>query len=613
MAAAIEDYGLIGDTQTAALVSRSGSLDWLCLPRFDSGACFAALLGTSEHGRWLLAPCDELRSVRRRYRGDTLILETELETASGTVRLIDFMPPRGRDPDVVRIVEGVSGRTEMRLELIVRFDYGSISPWVHRVDGLWAAIGGPDAVCLRTAVDLRREEAATVSEFTVEEGERVPFVLTWYPPNERLPEAIDAEAALASTERWWSEWSGRCTYDGRWREPVLRSLIVLKALTYAPTGGIVAAPTTSLPEWPGGVRNWDYRICWLRDATLTLVALLRSGHTDEARAWREWLLRSIAGDPADLQVMYGAAGERRLPEVELDWLPGHEQSVPVRTGNAAYGQLQLDVYGEVMNCLFQTREHGLQPVEPAWSLQLQLLDYLESGWRREDEGIWEVRGPRRHFTHSKVMSWVAFDRAVRSVERHGLDGPVERWQRRRSEIHDEICRKGYDPQLGAFVQSFGSREPDAALLMIPLVGFLPASDERVAGTVRLIQEELDHDGFMLRYRSTPENDLDGVHGVDGLPPGEGAFLPCSFWLADNLVLLGRRREAVQLFERLVGIGNDLGLLAEEYDPVEKRLLGNFPQAFTHVGLVDTALRLAERGSVREPLIDSGARPRLRAR
>jgi GH15 family glucan-1,4-alpha-glucosidase len=591
--AAIEDYGLIGDTQTAALVSRWGSLDWLCLPRFDSGACFASLLGTSEHGRWLLAPRDEFRSTRRSYRGDTLILETELETDAGSVRLIDFMPPRGLEPDVVRIVEGISGRSEMRLDLRVRFDYGSISPWVYRVDGAWHAIGGPDAVCLRTPVELRQADGSTVAEFTVDAGQRVPFVLTWYPSNEPVPEPIGAEEALAETEGWWSDWSAGCAYSGRWRDAVVRSLIVLKALTYAPTGGIVAAPTTSLPEWPGGMRNWDYRICWLRDATLTLIALLRSGYTEEARSWREWLLRSIAGDPADLQVMYGPAGERRLPELELDWLPGHEQSTPVRVGNAATAQLQLDVYGEVINCLFQTREHGLQAVEPAWDLQIQLLDYLESGWRQEDEGIWEVRGPRRHFTHSKLMSWVAFDRAVCSVERHGLDGPVERWKRLRAEIHDEVCRKGYEPELGAFVQSYGSREPDAALLMIPLVGFLPASDERVAGTVRLIQEQLGRDGFVQRYRGRPESDLDGVHGVDGLPLGEGAFLPCSFWLVDNLALLERYDEAEQLFERLLGIGNDLGLFAEEYHPFEQRLLGNFPQAFTHVGLVNTALGLAE--------------------
>jgi GH15 family glucan-1,4-alpha-glucosidase len=584
----IDDYGLIGDTHTAALVSRGGSIDWLCLPRFDSGACFAALLGAVDHGRWLLAPASETSVTRRRYRGESLVLETEFETAEGVVRVVDFMPPRRTEPDVVRIVEGVSGRVPMRLELVIRFGYGEIVPWVRRLNHTLTATGGPDAVCLRTPVETRGEDLRTVADFAVSAGERIPFVLTWYPSHEPAPREIEAHRALEETEEWWGDWSRSCSYKGRWRDEVIRSLIVLKALTYAPTGGIVAAATTSLPEWPGGVRNWDYRICWLRDAAFTLSALMRAGHTSEAHAWRDWLLRAVAGDPADVQIVYGPAGERRLPELELAWLPGYEGSRPVRVGNAATEQLQLDVYGEVMDCLFQARRLGLRPREPAWALQRQLLGYLESGWRHEDEGIWEVRGPRRHFTHSKIMSWVAFDRAVKTVESQGEDGPLDRWKRIRAEIHDEVCREGYDPKLGSFVQYYGSREPDAALLMIPLVGFLPASDERVAGTVDLVQKRLCEDGLVRRYRTNLT-----VEPVDGLPAGEGVFLPCSFWLVDNLALLGRRDEAIALFEKLLALSNDLGLLAEEYDPIERRLLGNFPQALSHVGLLNTALNLSE--------------------
>jgi GH15 family glucan-1,4-alpha-glucosidase len=584
----IEDYGLIGDTQTAALVGKDGSVDWLCMPRFDSPACFAALLGGPEHGRWLLAPAGGVRRVERRYAGDSLVLETHFETDDGAVRVVDFMPPRGRAPDLVRIVEGVGGRVPMRMQLVIRFDYGSIVPWVRRIDGTLACVAGPDALCLRTPIETSGFELTTVAEFAVDEGDRVPFVLTWYPSHEPPPEEVDADHALRDTLAWWDEWGARLDYDGEWREDVARSLVVLKALTYAPTGGIVAAPTTSLPEWAGGVRNWDYRYCWLRDATFTLYALLASGFTDEARSWRDWLLRAVAGDPADLQIMYGAAGERRLTELELGWLPGYERSRPVRIGNAASNQLQLDVYGEVMDALHQGRRAGLEPNPTAWALQRKLLAFLEDGWREPDEGIWEVRGPRRHFTHSKVMAWVAFDRAVKAVENFGQAGPVERWKRLRAEVHDEVCRKGFDVDRGAFVQSYGSRTLDASLLMIPLVGFLPATDPRVRSTLEAIERELLSDGFVLRYPTDAEG------SVDGLPPGEGAFLPCTFWLADNLHLVGREDDARRVFDRLLALRNDLGLLSEEYDPHAGRLLGNFPQAFTHVGLVNTAANLSPR-------------------
>jgi len=581
----IEDYALLGDLQTAALVDRGGSIDWLCFPRFDSGACFAALLGTPEHGRWLVAPTAG-GTTTRRYLHDTMVLETTWENEEGVVRVLDFMPPRGEAPDVVRIVEGVRGRVRVRSELVIRFDYGHVVPWVRRLGEDRVAVAGPDALYLRTPAHTFGEGMKTVSDLAVDEGERVPFVLTWNPSHLEPPTPVDPEIALAETESFWREWNARCTVPltGENRELLHRSLMVLKTLTYAPTGGIVAAPTTSLPEAIGGVRNWDYRYCWLRDATLTLLALLQAEHADEARAWRAWLLRAVAGDPNDLQIMYGVGGERRLTEFELPWLPGYEGSTPVRVGNAASEQLQVDVYGEVMDALYQARVHGLAFEGSAWSLQKTLLRALEDRWREPDEGIWEVRGGRRHFTHSKVMAWVAFDRAVRSVETQGVNGPVERWCAIRDEIHAEVCALGFDEALGSFTQSYGSQELDASLLLIPLVGFLPGDDPRVRGTVDAIERELLVDGLVLRYR--PDE-----RAVDGLPPGEGVFLPCSFWLVDCYELVGRHEEAHALFERLVGLANDLGLLAEEYDPETKRLLGNFPQAFTHLALVNSAFNV----------------------
>jgi GH15 family glucan-1,4-alpha-glucosidase len=585
VSARIEDYALLGDLQTAALVGPGGSIDWLCFPRFDSGACFAALLGGPENGRWSLAPLDPATSSRR-YLHDTLVLETTWQTETGRVRVLDFMPPRGHAPDVVRIVEGLEGRVRLRSELRIRFEYGHIVPWVRRVDGARVAVAGPDALCFRTPANTRGEEMSTISELEVDEGERIPFVLTWFPSHEPLPQEIDPELALAETEYFWREWSdGAAELPEEWAAIVRRSLIVLKALTYAPTGGIVAAPTTSLPEWIGSVRNWDYRYCWLRDATLTLLALLNGGHADEAAAWRSWLLRAVAGDPADVQIMYGVAGERRLTELELPWLAGYEGSRPVRVGNAASEQLQLDVYGEVLDALYQARTHGIAVDEQAWRIQIALLQHLEDAWREPDEGIWEIRGERRHFVHSKAMAWVAFDRAVRTVETQGLDGPVDRWRVLRDEIRAEVCERGFDPELGSFTQSYGSKELDASLLLLPLVGFLPASDPRIRGTIAAVERELLQDGFVLRYRTH-------ATGVDGLPAGEGVFLPCSFWLVDCYELLGRRAAARALFERLLALANDLGLLAEEYDPAAKRLLGNFPQAFTHLALVNSAFNLA---------------------
>ena len=582
--ARIEDYALIGDLQTAALVERGGSIDWLCFPRFDSGACFAALLGSPDNGRWLLAPADG-GTTSRRYRGDTLVLETTWECEHGAVRVLDFMPPREKAPDVVRIVEGIRGRVEMRSELVVRFDYGHVVPWMRRIDEARAAVAGPDALCFRTPARTRGENMHTVSTFAVEEGERIPFVLTWYPSHSELPEPIDPEQALVDTEEFWTQWSERCCVElpEEWRDVLQRSLIVLTALTYEPTGGIVAAPTTSLPESIGGVRNWDYRYCWLRDATLTLLALLQAGYADEAAAWRLWLLRAVAGSPADLQIMYGVAGERRLTELELPWLPGYEGSAPVRIGNAASEQLQIDVFGEVMDALYQARGHGLAFTKEAWSLQTTLLDYLEHSWRERDEGIWEIRGERQHFVHSKVMAWVAFDRAVRSVEEQSMDGPVDRWREIRDEIHEDVCKNGFDADLGSFTQSYGSKSLDASLLLIPLVGFLPASDPRVRGTIEAVARDLVAEGFVLRYRTDER--------VDGLPGGEGVFLPCSFWLVDCLELAGRHDEAYALFERLLALANDVGLLSEEYDPQAGRLLGNFPQAFTHLALVNSAFNV----------------------
>jgi GH15 family glucan-1,4-alpha-glucosidase len=586
VSARIEDYGLIGDLQTAALVSREGCIDWLCLPRFDSGAVFASLLGTEENGHWTLQPEGEIRASRRRYRDDTLVLETELETDSGSVRLVDFMPPRQTSPDVVRVVEGISGDVEMRMELALRFDYGSAVPWVRSLDGALVAVAGPDAVTLHTPVELEGRDLRTFAAFTVGPGERIPFVLTWFPSHEDLPAAVDAEEALADTCEYWGEWAGRCTLDGRWRDAVVRSLVTLKALTYAPTGGIVAAPTTSLPEWLGGVRNWDYRYCWLRDATLTLLAFLRAGYVEEAGAWRDWLLRAIAGSTDAVQVMYGVAGERRLPELELPWLAGYEGSQPVRIGNGASNQFQLDVYGEVVDALHLARVKGLEASDDAWALARHVFDWLEEAWREPDEGIWEVRGPRRHFTHSKVMAWVAFDRAVKAIEKLGRDGPLDRWRATRDEIRADVLENGFDAEIGAFVQYYGSDRLDASLLLIPLVGFLPAKDERVVGTVDAIQRDLMRDGFVERYRADDEN-VD----VDGLPPGEGVFLPCSFWLVAVLARLGRLDEAVELYERLLSLSNDLGLLSEEYEPERKRLVGNFPQALTHIALVETAFTL----------------------
>ena len=580
----IEDYALIGDCETAALVGRDGSIDWLCWPRFDSGACFAALLGGPEHGRWLVAPGDPVAKVSRRYRPGTLILETDFETEEGAVTLIDFMPLRGRASDIIRLVVGRRGRVAMRTELVMRFDYGSIVPWVSRAeDGSLRAVAGPDMLVLWTRVPVRGEGMRTVGDFVVVEGMRTSFTLVHSSSHLSPPMPIDPEAALAGTEAFWRAWSSRCEPAGEWSEAVQRSLVTLKALTYRPTGGIVAAATASLPEQLGGPRNWDYRFCWLRDAAHTLLALMNSGYYDEARDWRDWLLRATAGSPAQLQIMYGIAGERRLAEWEVPWLPGYEGSRPVRIGNAAHDQLQLDVYGELADAMHQARKGGLDGGPAASELGRAFLAHLGRIWREPDEGIWEVRGPRRHFTHSKVMAWVAFDRAVKDAEAFGLAGPIEDWRRLRDEIHADVCRHGYDPELGAFVQAYGSRQLDASLLLLPAVGFLPPEDPRVRGTVAAIERHLVADGLVRRYHTAATD--------DGLPPGEGAFLACSFWLADAYVLQGRMAEARQLFDRLLGLRNDVGLLAEEYDPRAGRQLGNFPQAFSHLALVNTAHNL----------------------
>ncbi|WP_327091854.1 glycoside hydrolase family 15 protein [Nonomuraea sp. NBC_01738] len=582
----IEDYALIGDMQSAALVGRDGSIDWLCLPRFDSPSCFGSLLGGEHNGHWWLGPTGREPATRRRYLPDTLILESEWDTPTGTVRVLDFMPPRDVNPDVVRIVEGVSGEVEVSTTVRVRFDYGRIVPWVRRSDGHLQAVGGPDSVWLHSPVPLRGGDYAHRATFTVKAGERLPFVFTWHPSHEPMPRQISAEEQLTETEAMWHEWVAKCTYQGPHREAVVRSLITLKALTYSPTGGIVAAPTTSLPEDLGGVRNWDYRFCWLRDATMTLDALISSGYIEEAGDWRTWLLRAIAGRPQDLQIMYGVAGERRLPELELGWLDGYESSRPVRIGNGAVNQLQLDVYGEVMNCLYVSRARGLGADDRAWSIQRELLAYVEEHWDEPDEGLWEVRGPRRHFTHSKVMCWVALDRAVRYVEGFGRTGPVEKWRALRDTIHAEICDKGFDAERHTFTQSYGSPEIDAALLLMPIVGFLPVEDPRIAGTIAAVEKELLSDGFVLRYPLAADNDVDGLAG------GEGAFLACSFWLVEVMAMQGRREEAEELFCRLLDLRNDLGLLAEEYDPRYGRMVGNFPQAFSHVPLVHAARALS---------------------
>jgi GH15 family glucan-1,4-alpha-glucosidase len=579
----IEDYGIIGDTHTAALVGRDGSIDWLCLPRFDSQACFAKLLGDDGNGYWRLAPAGQVRATRRHYRGESLVLETEFDTDDGTVRLVDCMPVREENPEVTRRLEGVRGRVQMRMELVIRFDYGRVMPWVRRIDGLLTAVAGPEAVRLWTPIHTRGENFTTVAEFSVHEGQRVPFALSCYPSNRPPPRPSDAHYIVQETEQYWQKWANRCVYEGEYGDAVGRSLLTLKALTYEPTGGIVAAATTSLPEELGGIRNWDYRYCWLRDATLTLDSLMVAGYIEEAESWRDWLLRAVAGDPADLQIMYGPAGERRLSEYEVGWLGGYEGASPVRVGNAAAEQYQLDVYGEVMDALYLARERDIDPVPAAWDLQLKLMEFLESAWREPDDGIWEMRGPRRHFTHSKVMAWVAMDRAVRSVESFPrVEGPVDKWRALRQEIHDEVCAKGWNADVGAFTQYYGGRELDASVLMMPLVGFLPATDRRVKGTIDAISRQLVVDGLVLRYQA------DSASHVDGLSGGEGAFLPCSFWLAENLALTGREDEARTLFERLLGLANDLGLLAEEYDTKAGRLVGNFPQAFSHMSLVSAA-------------------------
>jgi GH15 family glucan-1,4-alpha-glucosidase len=591
----IEDYALIGDCETSALVSRTGSIDWLCWPRFDSSACFAALLGDRNHGRWLIAPKHPQPTIRRRYREHTLILETDFETPEGAVTLIDFMPLRGHASDLARIVIGRRGRVEMHTELILRFYYGAFVPWVTRLDnGALRAVAGPDMVLINTPVELEGKDLTTVGEFVVKEGDFVPFVMTFMPSHLPPRSPVNPRKALDDTERFWREWSGRNKYRGDWEEAVDRSLITLKALTYRPTGGIVAAPTTSLPEQIGGQRNWDYRYCWLRDATFTLLALMDAGYFEEAAAWRDWLLRAAAGSPSQMQIMYGLGGERVLRENEIDWLPGFENSKPVRVGNAAYGQLQLDVYGEVMDALHQGRQGGVSRSLDWWGLQKALIKHLATVWEQPDQGMWEVRGGPQHFTYSKIMAWVAVDRAIKSAEDFGRDGVVEQWRALRDQIHAEVCEKGFDPQVGAFVQAYGSKLLDASALMIPVVGFLPPDDPRVRGTVEQIEKHLIVDGLVLRYDSQATD--------DGLPAGEGAFLACSFWLADNYVLQGRLQEARRLFERLLSLRNDVGLLAEEYDPRTKRQLGNFPQAFSHIALVNAAFNL---GRVEE---QDGKRP-----
>ncbi|MGH8681000.1 MAG: glycoside hydrolase family 15 protein [Burkholderiales bacterium] len=588
MALRIEDYGLIGDTRTAALVGSDGSIDWLCLPRFDSPACFANLLGTEKNGRWRIAPAGDVVAVTRRYRPATLVLETEFETAAGVVRIVDCMPMRMSQPRIVRVVEGVRGVVPMSVRLNPRFDYGKTVPWIS-VDGQAVRAGaGPEAVELRADVPITTREHRLEAEFAVREGERAGFVLTWHLSWEDAPPPIDPIDAVAETDAWWRAWSGRSTYRGAWKNEVERSLITLKALTYAPTGGIVAAVTTSLPERLGGVRNWDYRFCWIRDAALALDSLMAAGYVEEATQWRDWVIRAVAGDPEDLQIMYGIGGERRLDEYELPWLPGYEGSAPVRVGNAASGQRQLDVYGELIDTIYRARQLGMTPVPGALDPAQGVIRWLEDHWREPDDGIWEVRGPRRQFVHSKVMAWVAADRLMKMAEASGYAAPLEGLRRMRDDIHEEVCRKGYDAARNTFTQYYGSTQLDAALLLIPRVGFLPASDPRVVGTVNAIQRELVRDGFVMRY-------IPDEGAADGLPPGEGAFLACSFWLVIDLAMLGRREEAQHLFDRLLALRNDLGLFSEEYDPQHRRLIGNFPQAFTHLTLIASAVALTAAG------------------
>ncbi len=599
--ARIEDYAIVGDLHTAALIGTDGSMDWLCLPHFDSPACFAALLDSPAAGRWLLAPASGGTCTTRSYRPGTLILESEWESPEGRVRVTDFMPPRDEVVDVVRIVEGLRGSVRMRGELALRFDYGQVVPWVRRDERGIQAVAGPDAAYLDTPAPVRGENLHTVSDFTVQAGDRVPFVLTWTPSHLPRPRSVDPETALQATQEFWTEWSGRSQVAGPYKDAVQRSLITLKALTYAPTGGIVAAATTSLPEQIGGPRNWDYRYCWLRDATLTLQSLLAAGYTDEAAAWREWLLRAVAGNPAKLQIMYGISGRRRLPETELTWLTGYEGSLPVRTGNAAAGQLQLDVWGEVLDGLSLTRNALLTAPDDSWDLQTALMEHLEGAWDQPDNGLWEIRGPRRHFTHSKVMAWVAADRMVKGVRGSGLPGPVDRWAALASTIHAEVMTRGYNAELNTFVQSYDRTDLDASLLLIPRVGFLPPDDPRVIGTIEAIQRDLTQDGLVLRYRSQSSD--------DGLPGGEGVFLACSFWLVDALHGAGREDEAVALFERLLSLRNDVGLLSEEWDPVANRQLGNTPQAFSHFALVNSALQLHQ-GSAGDSNLGIGAPRRV---
>ena len=583
----IEDYGLIGDCETAALVGRDGSIDWLCWPRFDSDACFTALLGTRENGHWTIAPKTPLIRVARRYWPNTLILETRFETETGVATIIDFMPFRDDYSNIVRLVIGDAGEVPMHLELILRFGYGAIVPWVTRLDSKTiSAIAGPDMVILQSPIRLRGEGLKTIGDFTLAAGHRIPFVLTYCASHQPPPKSIDAEAALRRTKDLWTGWASKCNYRGPWSDQVIRSLITLKALTYAPTGGMVAAATTSLPEHIGGVRNWDYRFCWLRDATLTLLALMNAGYYEEAEAWRNWLLRAVAGSPNQIQIMYGIAGERRLTEWEVPWLAGYEKSRPVRIGNGAHSQLQLDVYGELMDALHQARVGGLPHVEAGWELQVALLDHLETVWREPDEGIWEIRGPRQHFTHSKVMAWVAFDRAIKSVEKFKLHGPVERWRTIREEIHAQVCEHGFHRGLSSFVRFYGGTELDASLLLLPTVGFLPPDDPRIQGTIEAIERRLVKDGLVLRY--------DTLCSDDGLPPGEGAFLACSFWLVDAYMFLGRLAQAKALYEKLVALSNDLGLMSEEYNSKLGRFVGNFPQAFSHVALVNATFNVTRK-------------------
>jgi len=583
MSTRIEDYALIGDCRSAALVSRAGSIDWLCWPRFDSEACFAALLGTSDHGRWLVAPRQEAK-ITRRYRPGTLILETCFETDDGAATLVDFMPFRGDHSEIVRLVIGTRGKLKMHTELILRFGYGAIVPWVTRLEnGALRAIAGPDMVVLRTPVHVTGQDLTTAGEFTISRGETIPLVLTYARSHRTLPDAVDPTASLEATEKFWKQWSSKCRPAGEWSDMVRRSVITLKALTYGPTGGIVAAPTTSLPERIGGERNWDYRYCWLRDATLTLLGAMHAGFYEEAQAWREWLLRAVAGSPHQLQIMYGIGGERRLNEWVADWLPGYENSAPVRIGNAAHTQLQLDVFGEIMDVHHQARRCGLSTNESGWDVQIKILEHLARIWRHPDQGIWEMRGPARHFTYSKVMAWVAFDRGIKSAESFGLEGPVETWRELRDQIFAEVCERGFNKKLGSFVQAYDSDQLDASLLQLPCVGFLPVSDPRIAATIAAIETRLIRDGFVMRY-STDEVE-------DALPPGEGAFLACSFWLVDVYILQDRYDDAERLFRRLAALANDVGLLSEEYDPRAKRLVGNFPQAFSHLALLNSAHNL----------------------